>query len=462
MKSIKSYVSAAMHRAWKIFLTKNETRIFLFVLISACVLVGSSLGVGSAQAAFDFGVSLNGYSISLVPNHPGYVEILVSLVSGTPQNVTLTSTVSPQDGELSVAFAQSWGFPSFVTTLIVSALNVQPGKQYQIRVSGTSQGLTRRAPALTVTISCTEGTCSQPSPTLTTAIVGEGSVNPLCPSGCLESVGHVLNVTARPGASWMFSGWNVTGISCSNGLNINPCVFTMPNVSVSITANFIQYQTLYTSYTGYGQLTPSCPSGCQIAVGSSVSIVADTSPGWQVSGYHLTSGVSCGSGAGYVCSFKMPNFPVSFQVTFTETTTNVQTTIVSTSTIKTSVTSTMAVASAATSTVSVTTTAVTAMGTTETTTIFSTSSGSVTQAQTNLVSQISNVTTNATAVTTALENPALELALASILLLSLMMIGINLVRRSGHRGSVLCSHCGFNNTYARKYCTNCGEPLKGT
>jgi hypothetical protein len=230
-------------------LTKNEARISLIalLLISACGFVDNSLGVATAQTAFDFSISLNGYSISLAPNHSGYVEVTVSLVSGTPQNVTLTSTVSPQDGELSTSLAESWGYPSFVTTLIVSALNAQPGKQYQVTVGGTSQGLTRRAPALTVTISCAQGTCSPPSPTLTTAIVGEGSVNPSCPSGCPEAVGHVLNVTAAPAPSWMFSGWNVTGASCLNGPNANPCVFTMPNDTVSITANFLQYQILYTS-----------------------------------------------------------------------------------------------------------------------------------------------------------------------------------------------------------------------
>jgi hypothetical protein len=72
------------------------------------------------------------------------------------------------------------------------------------------------------------------------------------------------------------------------------------------------------------------------------------------------------------------------------------------------------------------------------------------------------VTTNATTVTTALQNPPLELALAGILLFSLLIIGINLIRRSGYRGSVLCSRCGFKNTSARKHCTNCGESLKRT
>lgn len=453
-----------MHRTWKIPLNKNETRLILFtiLLVSAFGLVESSIGLASAQAGFDFSVSLNGYSISLAPDHSGYVQVAVSLVSGTPQNVTLTSTVSPQDGELSASLAQSWGYPSFVTTLIVTALSPQPGTQYQVTVSGTSQGLTHNAPVLTVTISCTQATCPSQSATLTTAVVGDGSVSPSCPAGCSEAVGHVLSVTASPAPSWMFSGWNVTGTSCSSGLNANPCVFTMPNDSVSVTANFIQYETLYTGYTGYGQLTPACPSGCQVPVGSSVSIVASAASGWQISGYHLTSGVSCGSATGYVCIFTMPDFPVSFEVTFTETTVIFQQTVVTTSSIRTGITSTTAVASATTSTVSVTTVSATAIGTTETSTIFSTSTTSATQTQTNLVTQILDVTASATSVTTTLQNPPLELTLAGVILFSLVIIGINLKRRSGHHGSATCSHCDFNNPSARRYCANCGEPFKGT
>jgi len=462
--TVKSYVSAGVHRAWKILLTNNEARLFLLaiLLILAVGLVGNSIGVAGGQAAFDFGVSLNGYSISLAPNHSGYVEVTVSLVSGTPQNVTLSSTVSPQDGELSASLAQSWGYPSFVTTLIVNALNAQPGKQYQVTVSGSSQGLARSAPTLTVTISCTQGTCPPSSATLTTTIVGEGSVNPSCPSGCSEAVGSAVSVAASQAPSWMFSGWNITGTVCSNGLHVNPCAFTMPNASVSITANFIQYQTLYTTYAGDGQLTPVCPNGCQVPVGSSVWIVAAPASGWQVSGYHLTNGVSCGSVPGYVCSFTMPNFPVSFQVTFSETTVTFQQTEITTSTIGTSVTSATTVASAATSTVSVTTLSVSVTGTTETSAVFSTSSASVTRTQTNLITQILYVTTSATSVITALQNPPVELALAVVILFSLLVIGINLLRRSGHGSPVLCSRCGFKNSSPRRYCANCGEPLKET
>jgi len=441
---------------------KNDTRMLLVVilLISACGLVENSLGVARAQAAFDFSVSLNGYAITLAPNHSGFVQVTVSLVSGTPQNVTLSSSVLPQDGLLSTSFApQSWGYPSFVATLVVSALGVIPGKQYFVTVTGVSGGLVKQAPVLTVTIGCSQGACA----TLTTASIGSGTVAPSCPYGCSEPIGQAVNVTAVPSPNWTFSGWNVTGTACTNGIDVNPCDFTMPNGPVSVTANFVQYQqTLYTSATGQGQVSPSCSSGCQVTIGSQISITVTAAQGWTVSGYHLTNGVSCASDAGYICSFTMPNFPVTFQVTFDETTMTTQQTVVITSTIRTTATNTAAVVSASTSTVSSTTTFISIIGMTVTSTIFSTSSSAVTQTQTNLLTQTSNVTTGATSVTMALENPLLELALACVILISLLTMGANLIRRSGHRGAALCSHCGFNNASARKYCENCGQLLKGT
>jgi len=439
-------------------LTKNEARLLLFIIISISVagLLGSSVGAVGGQSTFGFSLSLNGYSISVAPNHSGYVEVNVGLVSGPPQNVTLTSSISPQDSELSTSFAQSSGIPPFVTTLIVNVLNAQPGKQYQVTVAGTSQGLSHTAPVLTVTISCTQGTCSA---TLTTATSGQGSVVPSCPSGCQETVGHVVNVTATPAASWTFSGWNVTGVSCSNGPNANPCSFTMPDNSLSITANFIQYQTLYTSYTGDGQIIPSCATGCQEPVGYPVSIVATPASGWEVSGYHLTSGVACGTETGYVCTFAMPNFPVSFQVAFTATTITITTSVTVPSTIKTSVTSTTVVGSVTTSTVTTSSTSVTTTGQTTTTTIYSTSSVPVIQTQSTFSTQSSTLTANVTTVTMSIENPLLELTLAIVIFFSVLVIGINLVRRSRHP-PFICGHCGFNNPMGRKYCVNCGKPLK--
>ena len=440
-------------------MTKNETRLLLFavILISACGLANNSLRLASAQGAFDFGISLNGYSMTVAPNHSGYVQVAVSLVSGTAQNVTLSSAVSPQDGQLSASFApQSYGDPPFVTTLVVSALGAAPSRQYEVTVTGAAGGLVKDAPVLTVTIGCVQGTCA----TLTTTTVGNGMVDPLCSSGCSEPIGGAINVSAVPAPGWAFAGWNVTGAACISGLASSPCDFSMPNGPVSVTGNFVPYQqTLYTTYTGLGQLTPYCPNGCPEPIGAHISITATPAQGWMLSGYQLTNGVSCGSEAGYACSFTMPDFPVSFQVTFTPMIAKTTLTAVSSWTITTSFTRSIVLESTSTSTVTSSTVSIVAMGETTSSTLISTTGLSVTQTETSLSTQFLTSTANAISVTTSLENPPLELALALIILISTVLIGVNLIRRSRRGRAIVCGHCSFNNPSARVYCANCGEKL---
>jgi rRNA maturation endonuclease Nob1 len=61
---------------------------------------------------------------------------------------------------------------------------------------------------------------------------------------------------------------------------------------------------------------------------------------------------------------------------------------------------------------------------------------------------------------TNLENPPLEAALIIIILLSAMMIGAGIIRRSSRGGAVDCARCGFKNPAGVKFCENCGESLK--
>ena len=535
-------------------MTNNATRILLIavVLVSINGVVHNSLALPSPQANFDFSVSLGAYSLAVTPSHSGFVPVTVSLVSGATQNVTLTSVVSPPDGELSLSFAQGSGYPPFVTTLIVQALAAPPGKQYAVTVSGIVPGLTRTAPVLTVTINCTTGPCPQPhvdwtdkaayaqgesiqfrgsqfvpgdavasclttdnnvtaicrnqgtadsqgrdagsmtvTPNipigpqqfylkdltngqqsqnvqltivttgagLTTTVVGDGTITPSCPSGCQEPIGQAMNIVASPAPGWSFSGWSITGASCSNGAASTPCTFTMPNNPVSVTANFLQYQTLSTSFVGQGALSPSCPSGCQIAVGSTVSIVATPAPGWAVSGYTLTNGLSCGSQTGYACTFQMPGFPVNFQVTFTETTSTIQITVVVPSTMTTSVTRTSVVGNIATSTIVTSTQATTQMSGVVTAVVTSTTVSNASQTQANILTSFTTLSTSVTSVATNVENPVLELSLAAIILLSVAMIAIGAIRRSPRRATIMCPHCGVKNS-STKYCVSCGEPLK--
>jgi len=448
-----------MHRPSKMFMTHRATRLLLIAIFLISISEGAhtSLASNSTQAAFDFAVSLNGYSLSVAPNHSGYVQVTVSLVSGSPQNVSLASVVSPTDGQLSTSFAPASGIPSFVTTLVVNALAASPGTQYSVMVSGSVHGLTREAPPLTVTITCSPGTCS----TLTTTVVGGGTIAPSCPSGCSEQIGQQVNITATPGAGWTFSGWNVTGAACVNGATSNPCLFTMPSGPVSVTGNFAQYQTLYTSYTGQGGISPSCPTGCQVPIGSAVSIVATPSPGWQINGYQLTNGVSCGVGLGYTCNFTMPDFLVSFQVTFAPVTSSTQTTVTTSSTIQTSTTNTVFSGSTSTSTFTTSTLSLTQTGSTQTTTLYSTGIVTITQTQANLLTLFSSTSVNTVSATLSLADPVLELGLGGIILFSVVLIGINVARRSPRAGPIVCSRCGFKNPSRSKFCVGCGESLKG-
>jgi len=298
-----------------------------------------------------------------------------------------------------------------------------------------------------------------PSATLTTTLVGDGTISPACLSGCPEPIGQAMSVAASPAPGWSFAGWNITGASCSNGATSTPCTFTMPSNPVTVTANFLQYQTLATSFVGQGALSPSCPSGCQIPVGSTVSIVANPAVGWAVSGYYLTNGVSCGSQIGYTCTFQMPNFPVNFQVTFAETTSTVSTTVSVSSTITTSVTRTVVVGSTATSTVVTPTQGTTQIGSGVTTVVTSTTVAYTSQTQANVLTWFTTLSTSVTSVVTNVEDPVLELSLAAIILLSVAMIAIGAIWRSPRRGTIMCTHCGAKNSFT-KYCVSCGEPLK--
>lgn len=69
--------------------------------------------------------------------------------------------------------------------------------------------------------------------------------------------------------------------------------------------------------------------------------------------------------------------------------------------------------------------------------------------------------TTSTNVITNIENPPLELGLASILAILALVLGINLVRRSRPGKGIICSNCGFKNPFtATTFCVRCGESLK--
>ncbi len=72
---------------------------------------------------------------------------------------------------------------------------------------------------------------------------------------------------------------------------------------------------------GQGSVGPSCPSpiGCSEAVGSSLTVTATPSAGWQFSSWSTQIGQPCSAA---LCTFNMPNNAVTLKATFASTSTS--------------------------------------------------------------------------------------------------------------------------------------------
>lgn len=113
---------------------------------------------------------------------------------------------------------------------------------------------------------------------LTVNANGCGTTNP---SGSLtHNAGDGISITATPcDGSHSFSGWTITGASCSGGTSSSPCAFTMPSASVTVTASFV--------VTGGGN---TCGSS------SSTAAIVQPAPGSTLSGSTATFCWTAGSG----------------------------------------------------------------------------------------------------------------------------------------------------------------------
>src|SRR5208337_3314820 len=66
-----------------------------------------------------------------------------------------------------------------------------------------------------------------------------------------------------------------------------------------------------------------------------------------------------------------------------------------------------------------------------------------------------------TSTVVSIQNLPLELALGSILTISLLIIAISLIRGPWFGSAITCSKCGFkNSSTASSFCIKCGQPLK--
>jgi hypothetical protein len=191
-----------------------------------------------------------------------------------------------------------------------------------------------------------------------------------------------------------------------------------------------------------------------------VSILATPATGWTIGGYHVTSGVNCGEQAGYFCSFTMPNFPVTFQVTFAETTTTTVLIVTTSSTTQTGTTSTIIVGSTVTSTITMTSVSTTQAVGVVTTSVYSTTNITQLETESNVLTASSTLTATTISVAMTLENPPVELGLALVILLAATGVGIAMIRRSPRGGPLSCASCGFKNHPGVKFCESCGQPLR--
>ena len=211
-------------------------------------------------------LSLEGFS-----NYNGAAnDVNMFCVSGSCYDVSITDQVvnlyqNWQYSEFNVFGVGSGSQANFNTGTTITVTNTLKDQSANVIVpSCVNTGYTAETNNLNL------GTCSsnsngqiiftesnQPTETLTTGVSGQGSVNPNCPSGCSEFAGSSQTVTATPSSGWLFSSWSISGASCSNGLLVNPCTFTMPSNAVTVTAIFNQLVTTTQTSTSTSSSTTS-------------------------------------------------------------------------------------------------------------------------------------------------------------------------------------------------------------
>jgi hypothetical protein len=135
---------------------------------------------------------------------------------------------------------------------------------------------------------------------LTVTTMGSGSVVSMpdgidCGTTCSATLlqGTVLTLTAKPVDGWTFTGW---GGACSGTA---PCKVTL-TMATSVTAKFVQLQTLTVMKSGVGTVTSmpagiDCGSTCTTTFlnGTDVRLTAAPGPGWVLAGW---TGACTGNG----------------------------------------------------------------------------------------------------------------------------------------------------------------------
>src|SRR5467141_57125 len=181
----------------------------------------SQVGSFSTSTTFDFSVSLNPSSGSVVQGSGTTSTVTVGLVSGTSQSVSLSSTINPPTTGLTATLNPTSGNPTYTSTLTISTTTSTPANSYIITVTGTSGSLTHSATySLTVTAPGTGDFSISASPTsLQMSRSGSATTTiTITSTGGFTGTVSLSNSALPSGVSASFNPASVTGGSGTSTL----------------------------------------------------------------------------------------------------------------------------------------------------------------------------------------------------------------------------------------------------
>jgi hypothetical protein len=177
----------------------------------------SQVGAFASSGAFDFSVSLNPSSGSVVQGTGTTSTVTVGLVSGTSQSVALSTTVSPSGMGVSASVNPTNGTPTYTSTLTISTTTGTTTGTYTITVTGTSGSLSHSATyTLTVTTPPTGDFSISASPSsLTIHRTGSGSTTVTITS--LNGFSGTVSLSTGTLPAGVTASFNPTSITVGSG-----------------------------------------------------------------------------------------------------------------------------------------------------------------------------------------------------------------------------------------------------
>jgi len=180
--------------------------------------IGQIASFGGA-ATFDFSVSLNPTSGSVVQGSGTTSTVTVGLVSGTSQTVSLSTSINPTATGLTATVNPTSGTPTYTSTLTISTATNTPAATYTITVTGTSGSLSHSATySLTVTAPGTGGDFSISASPSSLTLVRTSSTSTTVTITSLNGFSGTVSLSTGPlptGVSASFNPGSVSGSGTS-------------------------------------------------------------------------------------------------------------------------------------------------------------------------------------------------------------------------------------------------------